>query len=456
MIRRIAALLLLLVNLIQGDEAEVGAADDQTHPAPRDAPVAGCGPLLTNIAPTPRPLRHILFDFVRAHGRTTRAEMGRALGISAASVSAATSDLISEGMLRETPIPPTPESPPPRSSRGRPPVELQVAAEAHHVIGMKLGDQRHTAVLSDFAGRRIAEARLATRPNRKSAAILIAEARALMDHLLTGQGMVRADISCVGVGMAGMVDFTTGDVPWSPMLDSPGTALRARFESAFGLPTFLDNDANLLTLAELWFGGGRSKSDFAVVTIEHGVGMGLVLFNQLYRGARGVGMELGHTKVQLDGALCRCGKRGCLEAYVADYALAREAATALDQHASLSESPLALLEELFAEARRGNEAALSIFRRAGRYLALGLSNVAQIFDPEVIILAGGRMQYDYLYAQEVLAEMQAMTLTGARTPVRIDIHAWGDLVWAQGAVAMALGALTERLLAVPSIRGSAA
>ena len=417
---------------------------------------AGCGPVLANIAPVPRPLRQMLFEYVRAHGKTTRADMVRALGVSAASISAVTADLIAEGFLRETSPSPVPDSDQPRIGRGRPPVELEVVAEAFHVVGMKLGDQRHTAVLSDFAGRRIAEAEVPTRPNRKSPAILVAEARVLMDKLLSAQGMQLRDIASIGVGMAGMVDHDTGDVPWSPMLDAPGTGLGARFQDAFGVPTCLDNDANLLTLAELWFGGGRQKSDFAVVTIEHGVGMGLVLFNQLYRGARGVGLELGHTKVQLDGALCRCGKRGCLEAYVADYALAREAATALDQHESRSESPLALLEDLFSEARRGNEAALSIFRRAGRYLALGLSNVVQMFDPEVVILSGGRMQYDYLYAREVLAEMQAMTLIGARPPARVEIHAWGDLVWAQGAVALALGRLTETLLGRNAARGTAA
>ncbi|MFN7002260.1 MAG: ROK family protein [Roseinatronobacter sp.] len=403
-----------------------------------------------------RPLRQVLFEFVRAQGSTTRADMARALGVSAASVSAVTAELIAEGLLRETTEPEAQDADTPRVSRGRPPVSLQVAAEAYHVIGMKLGDLRHTAVLSDFAGQRIGELTIATRPHRKSAAVLIAEARALVDQLLAQEGMSRSEISCVGVGMAGMVDYATGSVPWSPMLDAPGTGLGAQFEAALGFPAYLDNDANLLTLAELWFGGGRSKSDFAVVTIEHGVGMGLVLFNQLYRGARGMGMELGHTKVQLDGALCRCGKRGCLEAYVADYALAREAATALDQHASFAESPLALLEELFAEARRGNEAALSIFRRAGRYLALGLSNVAQMFDPEVIILSGGRMQYDYLYAREVLAEMQAMTLTGARPPAKVEIHAWGDLVWAQGAAALALGQVTEQRLGVGAMRSGAA
>ena len=418
----------------------------------------GCGPLLghSDATPVARSLRQSVFDYVRAHGKTARTDMVRALAVSPATISAATADLIAANLLREVEAPAEPDTDLPRAGRGRPPVALEVVAGAHHVIGIKLGDLRHTAVLSDFAGRRIADVTLPTRPLRKSPAMLISEARALIDQLLTPQGMTLRNISSMGVGLAGMVDFDTGTVSWSPMLDAPGVALKSQFEAAFGVPTWLDNDANLLTLAELWFGGGRAKSDFAVVTIEHGVGMGLVLFNRLYRGARGMGMELGHTKVHLDGALCRCGKRGCLEAYVADYALAREAATALDRHASTEDSPLAMLEDLFAEARNGNPAALSIFRRAGRYLALGLSNVIQIFDPETVILSGGRMQFDYLYASEVMAEMQALTLTGARPPARIEIHAWGDLVWAQGAVALALGALTDDLLANPMMRGSVA
>lgn len=417
---------------------------------------AGCGPMQADIARIPRPLRQVVFEYIRAHGTTTRVDIARALAVSPATISATIAQLITEGFLREiaTPVP-LEEAAHIRGARGRPKVELEVVADAYHVVGIKLGDLRNTAVLSDFSGRRIAQAELPTRPIRKSPEMLVAEARALMDKLLTEQGKSIHDIHAIGIGMAGMIDFDTGNVLWSPSLTAPCKALDERFQQAFGVPTRIDNDANLLTLAELWFGAGRNMSDFAVVTIEHGVGMGLVLFNQLYRGARGVGLELGHMKVQLDGALCRCGKRGCLEAYVADYALAREASTALEQHESLSGSPLAMLEEVFAQARDGNAAALSIFRRAGRYLALGLSNVVQLFDPELIILSGGRMQYDYLYAREVMTEMQALSIDAARAPTRVEIHAWGDLVWAQGAVALALGSLTETLLG-KSVRAGAA
>ena len=160
----------------------------------------------------------------------------------------------------------------------------------------------------------------------------------------------------------------------------------------------------------------------------------------------GLGTELGHTKVQLDGALCRCGQRGCLEAYVADYALAREATTALNwSHLDGQPMPV-LLESLFDHAKAGNVAARSIFRRAGRYLAVGLANVVNLFDPGLIILSGERMRYDYLYAADTLAEMQSLMLNADRPPPRIEVHAWGDLLWAHGAAALALGAVTDARL----------
>jgi predicted NBD/HSP70 family sugar kinase len=223
--------------------------------------------------------------------------------------------------------------------------------------------------------------------------------------------------------------------------------LAAAASAHLGLPVHIDNDANLVALAELWFGAGRSISDFAVVTIEHGVGMGLVLGHRIYRGTQRLGMELGHTKVQLDGALCRCGQRGCLEAYIADYALAREATTALNWGHKEGQSIGILLESLYDHAKAGNSTAKSIFRRAGRYLAVGLSNVINLFDPALIILSGERMRYDYLYAEETLAEMDNLVINTGRPRPPIEIHAWGDLLWAHGAAALALSQTTEEILA---------
>lgn len=400
----------------------------------------GCGPLLSSDSPDAKPLRQQVFEHVRATGRAARTDVTRALDISAGSATTLTADLITAGLLREV------EGLPRETGRGRPPVALEVVPEARYVIGIKLSDETHSAVLSDFAGRPVAEATLASSPGRKSRDMVLEEVDVLIDRVLKVAGKALPDISAVGMGMPGIVDHGTGTVTWSPFLTDTDVDLRSDFVARFGVPVYLDNDTNVLSLAELWFGAGRSIADFAVVTIENGVGMGLVLDNRLFRGARGMGLELGHTKVQLDGALCRCGQRGCLEAYLADYALAREAATALDRNPRTAQSPYVMLDALFAQAKAGNEAARTIFRRAGRYLSLGLSNVIQLFDPGLIILSGERMQYDFLYSKEVLLEMQKLTLSDGRTPCKVEVHAWGGMIWARGATALALEAVTDSAL----------
>ncbi|MCA2012791.1 ROK family protein [Cereibacter sphaeroides] len=418
-------------------------ADKPVEQADGLAAHPGCGPLLPGPALDSKPLRQKVFEHVRATGTAARADVSRALGISAGSVTQITSDLIERGYLRETDASPRERR---ESGRGRPAVALTVIPESHRVIGIKLSDERHTAVLADFSGTILAEAMLPTPAVRKSLEQITEETALLVDRLLAEAGLPLSSIAAVGIGISGLVDPQEGTVPWSPLLDGLNQPLQHALTRRLGRPALVDNDANTLTMAELWFGAGRATSDFAVVTIEHGVGMGLVVGNRLYRGTRGMGMELGHIKVQLDGALCRCGQRGCLEAYLADYALAREAGTALGRNPRNMASAQAMLETLFAEAKGGNMAARSIFRRAGRYLAVGLSNVIQLFDPELIILSGERMRYDYLYADEVLADAQDLTLSHGRQPCRVEIHNWGDMVWARGAAALALSHVTDTAL----------
>jgi predicted NBD/HSP70 family sugar kinase len=401
----------------------------------------GCGPLIPLMSESTRPLRQQVFERVRAAGLIPRVQVAKELGVSPASVTTITQELIETGLIEEVASPRDGDP-----GRGRPAVALGVRADAHRVAGMKLSDREHTAVIVDFAGRMIADDTIPRRPGAMDLGSLLAATETLLDRVCAKAGLSRSDLSAVGLGVPGFVDCAGGIVLWSPVLTDKAVPLAAAASARLGLPVTVDNDANLVTMAELWFGAGRSLSDFAVVTIEHGLGMGFVLNHRIYRGSHGLGMELGHTKVQLDGALCRCGQRGCLEAYVSDYALAREATTALNWTHKDGQSVSVLLESLYDHAKAGNIAARSIFHRAGRYLALGLSNVINIFDPELIILSGERMRYDYLYATETMAEIDTLSIATGRKRPAIEIHAWGDLLWAHGAAALALSAVSEHLL----------
>ncbi|MCA0940110.1 ROK family protein [Yangia mangrovi] len=406
-----------------------------------EAEIIGCGPLLQSPDSALRPLRQQVFEHVRALGRVPRVQVAKDLRVSPASVTTITSELIETGFLEEVQAARVGDS-----GRGRPAVALQVRPGVHHVMGMKLSDIHHTAVLADLSGRVIATASMPRTPGQLSVQAVGEVTEALMREVCGAAGVEAGSLRGLGLGVPGFVDAETGLVRWSPILDLRDTDLSPALSQRLGLPVHIDNDANLVTLAELWFGAGRTMSNFAVVTIEHGVGMGFVMNHRLYRGAHGMGMELGHMKVHLDGALCRCGQRGCLEAYVADYALVREARTALNLPDLETRSVRALLESLFSQAKAGNPAAHSIFRRAGRYLSLALANVTNLFDPQLIILSGERMRYDYLYAEGTLTEMKTMMIETGRGAPKVEIHAWGDMVWARGAAALALETLTEQML----------
>ncbi|MBL9049545.1 MAG: ROK family protein [Tabrizicola sp.] len=401
----------------------------------------GVGPLIPPLAESQRPLRQQVFELVRAAGLIPRVQVAKDLGVSPASVTTISSELIEAGLIEEVSAPRENEA-----GRGRPAVALGVRAQACLVAGMKLSDREHTAVIVDFAGKLIADDVIPRRPGPMSLAEILDAVQTLLERVCMKAGVDRSALSALGLGVPGFVDCAEGMVFWSSVLAERSIPLAAAISARLGLPAYVDNDANLVALAELWFGAGRSLSDFAVVTIEHGVGMGFVMNHRIYRGAQRVGMELGHMKVQLDGALCRCGQRGCLEAYIADYALAREASTALNWGHKESQPINVLLESLYDHAKAGNATAKSIFRRAGRYLAVGLSNVVNLFDPSLIILSGERMRYDYLYAAETLAEMDNLAINTGRPRPPIEIHAWGDLLWAHGAAALALSEVSETIL----------
>lgn len=406
-------------------------------------PVSGCGPVAGPTEILVRPLRRQLYETIRAAGVIARVDIAKQLSISPATVTTLSTELISAGLISETELPRRDGD----SARGRPPVGLRIEGRAGAVIGIKISDRVNTAVVLDMAGQRIGSASLPAPPQRRSTQEILDEIETTVDVALANAGIERSQLSSLAIGAPGMVDHKAGRVIWCPFMEEADVPLREILAERINVPVTIDNDANLLALAELWFGVGRELDNFAVVSIEHGVGIGFVLNQTLQRGGMGHGMELGHINVQMDGALCRCGKRGCLEAYVADYALVREAHVVLNQPTSGEAIPYNdMLETMFARAKSGDAAAKAIFSRAGRYLASGLANVVTLFDPALILLSGDRLRYDYLYAEEVLTEFRELTRKPGRPPTPVEVHAWGDLIWAQGAGALALDHATELLL----------
>ncbi|MEM1284014.1 MAG: ROK family transcriptional regulator [Pseudomonadota bacterium] len=372
--------------------------------------------------------RHQVLDAIRNAGRIARIDIAKRTQVSPATVTAITSELLGAGLIEEI----EPEVGRVAVKRGRPRVALRICGNAHLIAGIKISDKAAIAILVDFDGNTVGHLETPLPSPVLEPDAFVELIRRVLDEATKKEGRRLSDISGLGIGLAGLVDAKRNFVHWSPSLSERNVELGLALNRALPFPSFVDNDANLVAMAEQQFGLGRGESDFIVITIEQGVGMGIVINNAIYRGERGCGAEFGHAKVQLDGALCRCGQRGCLEAYVGDYALLREASI---RNSVQPENDLA---ELHRQAQNGDEMARSVFDRAGRMFAMGLANVINIFDPKLIILSGEQMAYDFLYSDDVLERVWASIVHVDTERPQIRVHKWGDLMWAKGAAAYAI------------------
>ncbi|MEP2531312.1 ROK family transcriptional regulator [Shimia sp.] len=381
--------------------------------------------------------RRVLLSDIRKAQKIPRIFLAERTGISRATVTTITAELLREGLIEEV----TSDSADKDARRGRPKVDLKIRGDAHLIGGAKIANKSISLVLQDFEGKPLADHKVDLSKSVFEPEELARVLAENVEVLAAKVGRTADQISGLGVGIAGIVDAPQGFVHWSPSLSVRNVEFAKVLEHHISIPCFVENDANLVAVAEKSFGLGQDHSDFIVIIIESGVGMGIVIGDEIYRGTRGCGAEFGHTKVHLDGALCRCGQRGCLEAYVADYALTREAMSA---GGGSDDQPI---EALLARASDGDPVAKSIVNRAGRMFAMGLANLVNIFDPELIILAGEQMQFSYFYADEVIHAMRNSIVQIDKAPPEVVIHKWGDLMWARGGAAYALDKVSEIALA---------
>jgi glucokinase len=206
-----------------------------------------------------------------------------------------------------------------------------------------------------------------------------------------------SEIVAAGVGCAGLIDPVEGRLHSSPNLPAwENTPLRRIAERAFRVYTFVDNDANSAAYGEYRVGASRGVRNMVFITLGTGVGGGVVVDGRLLRGAANYAAELGHTPVCADGPRCRCGSRGCLEAYVGTYGLVRSAREALRggkgrtlrrwvHEEGKRLTPLLIFEA----ARRRDAVASAVVRAAGEQLGVGIASFVNMFNPEVVVLGGG-------------------------------------------------------------------
>jgi glucokinase len=262
------------------------------------------------------------------------------------------------------------------------------------------------------------------------------------------RGKVAHAPESIGVAVGGPLDSRRGIVYSPPNLPGwDGVPVKAFLETEFGLPAFVENDANAGAMAEHRFGAGRGAENVVYCTLGTGIGGGIIVDGRLYRGTTDDAGEIGHTTVDPDGSACLCGRRGCLEALVAGPAIARRAQRLAQEHPesrmwSLAKGKLAAITavEALQAARAGDGAAREVWRETGHYLGVGLANLIQVLNPQVIALGTIAVRAGEILLRPTRGAAREHTWPRAWRAVRIVPAQLGDRVGDLAALCCALNA----------------
>ena len=307
-------------------------------------------------------------------------------------------------------------------------------------IGVDVGGTKIAGGVVDEAGAIIARTRRDTPSTDPSA--IVDNIVSVVQELRRGRS-----VDAVGVGSAGFVDAARSTVLFAPNLAWRDVAVRDQVVAATELPVVVENDANAAAWGEFRFGAAEDVDDMICVTVGTGIGGGLVLNGAVYRGAHGVGAELGHLRVVPNGHMCGCGNRGCLEQYASGSALVREARALASAGtvfaARLLElaggDPEKITGPMITDAARdGDGASRELLTDLGRWLGEGLASFAAILDPAVFVIGGGvSAAGDLLLAPATDAFRRNLTGRGYRPEAEIRVATLGNDAGIVGAADLA-------------------
>ena len=262
-------------------------------------------------------------------------------------------------------------------------------------IGIDVGGTGIQMGVVDEKGQIIAKGAIVTRTDIPFEAQVKAMADCALETL-EKSGHTLIELASIGLGIPGIADQKTGVVPFCTNLGWKNVPLRETFQKYIDKPIFIDNDATVAGLAESVAGVSANTDSSVFLTLGTGVGAGIVIRGKVWSGFHGVGSEVGHMIMEIDGEPCSCGNRGCLERYTSATAIIRMAREAVAKHPdslimSLCGGDPSLINAkmVFDAAREGDEQGLKVFRRYARYLGQAIATIVNFFDPEVIVLGGG-------------------------------------------------------------------
>jgi predicted NBD/HSP70 family sugar kinase len=366
--------------------------------------------------------RQIVLNYVREREPISRAEIARETDLQRSTISAIVEALTAEGLVEEVG-----EG---ESTGGRRPTMLRLRTKEAIAIGVAITPTCTTVATSDLAGRIVVQRDFLTSPDPDET---LGQVMTLIRELSARN---KGSIEAVGVSLPGLVDPSTGNAVYVPFFKWRDIPIAKIISSAVGLPVVIDNDANAVALAELWFGRPEVSDarDFILVLVAEGVGTGIIFDGQVYRGQRGAAGEFGHMVIGTEAPVpCSCGNRDCWEAFSSERAAV---ARYLQLSGGANQSSFGF-PELVDQALEGEAHAKAALIETAHYLGVGISNLVVGFSPEAVVV-GGEIARAWPLVESALTETIEHSVRRGLPSAKILPSTLGEKPTLRGALSLVL------------------
>jgi len=380
--------------------------------------------------------RSVILAVFRTHKTLSRAKLASETGLNPSTVSSIVGELIDENLIRETNLV--------QSSTGRPGMLLELNPEGGCAIGVEINVDYIEIIVSDFAANILWREKQASAPENGQQ-----ETMKQVVRLAKKASAFVAARNCrllgVGVGVPGLVEVTSGLLRIAPNLHWVDVPVQVALKQEFDCPIYVENEANVAALGEYYFGAAQNVKDFIYLSAGVGLGSGIIMGGKLFQGMFGYAGEAGHMTLDVKGEICGCGKRGCWETFVGPRAVVQRVQRSLASGTKSIVTDIAggdiskiAIGDVLQAAQKGDQLAIDAFQQVAFYLGIGIANLVNLFDVEVVVLGGALNTASPLILKEVERVAFENILAPGRERFRIIPSAHGTDACIMGAIALVL------------------
>ncbi|MGF7400658.1 ROK family protein [Thermoanaerobacterium thermosaccharolyticum] len=381
--------------------------------------------------------KSIVLNTIRKKGIISRADLANITGLNKSTVSSLVDELIKDGFVEE--------EGPGESKGGRKPIMLMINSLAGCVIGVDLDVNYILVILTDILANILWQKRINLKIGEDKEDI-IGKIIDLIDEAISNSPKTVKGVLGIGIGVPGITDYKRGIVLKAPNLKWENVELKKIIEEKFHLNVYIDNEANTGAIGEKWFGAGKNARNFVYISAGIGIGTGIIINNELYRGSGGLAGEMGHMTIDINDHLCSCGNRGCWENYASEKSLFNFIKEKLesgekDEYLNVDDLDKLDINDIIDIAEKGSSLAKRSIEEISRNLSIGIVNIVNTFNPDLVIIGNTLSGIGDYLLNTIREYIDSKCLVSRYNNVAVEISKLGMLDRAIGAVTLVISEL---------------